>query len=257
MSGWHGKWVWYDLMTTDSKAAEAFYRDVVGWETADSGMSDRSYTILSAGKTMVGGLMPIPDIVKANGGKPHWTGYIAASDVDDYAGRVKAAGGGVHRGPEDIPGVGRFAVASDPQGAMFVLFRGASDQEPEHKPHEIGHIGWHELHSTDQAAGFAFYEKLFGWTKTSAMDMGPGGVYQMFATGGSEPVGGMVTDPPGGPGPSWLFYFTVDAIDAAVARVAKGGGRTVNGPMEVPGGQWIAQCVDPQGAAFAMVAAGR
>jgi uncharacterized protein len=85
------------------------------------------------------------------------------------------------------------------------------------------------------------------------MDMGAMGVYQLFATGG-EAVGGMMTKMPDCPVPFWLYYFNVDAIDAAMERVTKAGGKVMTGPMEVPGGQWILQCTDPQGAMFAMVA---
>jgi uncharacterized protein len=75
----------------------------------------------------------------------------------------------------------------------------------------------------------------------------------MFATGGPA-VGGMMTKPPEVPMPYWLYYFNVDAIDAAMARVIKQGGKVLMGPHEVPGGQWILQCQDPQGAMFALVA---
>ncbi len=123
MSDHAGKFVWYDVMTTDTKAGEAFYRDVIGWKATNSGMSDRSYTIFSAGEVPVGGLMPIPEEARAAGAKPHWTGYIAVDDVDAYAKRVTAAGGAVHRAPEDIPGVGRFAVVADPHGAELRPFQ--------------------------------------------------------------------------------------------------------------------------------------
>ena len=97
MTATQGKFVWYDLMTSDSKGAEEFYTRVIGWTAKDSGMSDRAYTLLSAGPVMVGGLMPIPDEAGAMGVPPHWSGYIAVDDVDAYAERVKAAGGAIHR----------------------------------------------------------------------------------------------------------------------------------------------------------------
>ncbi len=255
MSTSQGTFVWYDLMTTDTKSAESFYRSVVGWSAVDSGMVDRSYTILSAGSIGVGGLMPIPDAAKAEGAQPMWSGYIAVDDVDAHAKRVKAAGGAIHHDPEDIPGVGRFAIAADPHGAMFMLFRGSKDEAPAAPaPGTPGTIGWHELHAGDGGKDFAFYADLFGWNKTEAMDMGPMGVYQMFATGGKETVGAVMTKNADTPKPHWLYYFNVEAIDAAVTRVNGGGGKVVMGPMEVPGGQWIVQCLDPQGAMFALVA---
>ncbi|MGH6813347.1 MAG: VOC family protein [Methylocella sp.] len=253
MSTNQGKFVWYDLMTSDVKAAESFYRSVIGWDAKDSGLADRSYTLFSVGPAMVGGLMPIPEVAGAQGARPAWTGYIGVDNVDAYAARVKAAGGVVHRPPEDIPGVGRFSVAADPHGATFSLFKGNSDQEPAPAaPGTPGHIGWHELHAGDGASAFAFYSGLFGWTKAEAMDMGQMGVYQIFATGGA-PVGGMMTKMPQTPAPFWLYYFNVDAVEAAMARVKNAGGQVIHGPMEVPGGSWIAHGLDPQGAIFAMV----
>src|SRR5438105_1625895 len=99
MSKAHGKFVWYDVMTSDTKAAESFYRNAIGWDAKDSGMPDRSYTLLSMGPTMVGGLMPIPEDAFKAGAQPAWMGYIAVDDVDVYAQRVKAAGGAIHRNP--------------------------------------------------------------------------------------------------------------------------------------------------------------
>ncbi len=86
--------------------------------------------------------------------------------------------------------------------------------------------------------------------------MGPMGTYQLFAAG-AEPIGGMMTKFDGIPAPFWLYYFTVGAIDAAAARVTDKGGQVLQGPHPVPGGSWIIQCRDPQGAMFALVASRR
>src|SRR5260370_41114966 len=253
MSKNHGTFVWYDVMTSDSKAAQSFYQGVIGWDAKDSGMADRSYTILSIGPTMVGGLMPIPEEARAMGAGPTWMGYIGVDDVDAYAARVKTAGGAVHRGCQDIPGIGRFAVVADPHGAAFILFKGTGDQAPTPAaPGAPGHRGWHELHAGDRESAFAFYSGLFGWTKAEAVDMGPVGIYQTFATGGA-PVGGMMTKTPATLAPFWLYYFNVDAVDAAAERVNQGGGQVINGPHQVPGGSWIVRCIDPRVAMFAMV----
>jgi predicted enzyme related to lactoylglutathione lyase len=255
MSAKPAKFVWYDLMTTDHKAAESFYGSVIGWDAKDSGLPDRPYTILSMGSTMVGGLMPIPPDAAAKGARPSWMGYIGVDDVDAYTERVKAAGGAVSRAPEDIPGVGRFSVVSDLHGATFLLFTGMDQtQTPTDAANAPGRIGWHELHAGDGASAFAFYSGLFGWTKGDVMDMGPMGSYQMFLTGGEFPVGGIMTKMPQTPAPFWLYYFNVDAIDAAIERTKAGGGQVANGPNEVPGGLWVVQCFDPHGAMFAMVA---
>jgi hypothetical protein len=254
MASNHGKFVWYDVMTSDTKAAEQFYSRVIGWDAKDAGMGgDHPYTVFSAGPAMVGGLMPIPEDARAMGARPAWTGYIAVDDVDIYAARVKAGGGAIHRPPGDIPGVGRFAVAADPHGAAFILFKGATDDAPAPAPMGTpGHVGWRELHGGDLASDFAFYSGLFGWTKAEAMDMGAMGIYQLFAAG-DAPCGGMMTKTPQVPAPFWLYYFAVDDIEAGAARAKQSGGKVLNGPMEVPGGMWIVQCSDPQGAMFAML----
>ena len=58
------KFVWYELMTTDTSGAENFYRKAIGWDIKDAGMPDRHYAILSMGSTMVGGLMATPEEAK-------------------------------------------------------------------------------------------------------------------------------------------------------------------------------------------------
>jgi predicted enzyme related to lactoylglutathione lyase len=244
-------------MTTDAPAAEAFYGKVVGWRAADAGMTGMRYTLLSVGETAIAGLMGLSDEACAAGAPPGWVGYVAVDDVDAHAQRVKQAGGAVHHGPEDIPGVGRFAMVADPQGAGFALFKGSSpERPPQPAPGKPGTIGWHELHAGDGVAAFAYYANQFGWTKDRAMDMGPLGTYQLFATGG-EACGGMMTKTADTPAPGWLFYVNVESIDAAISRVNDKGGRVIMGPHQVPTGSWIAQCLDPQGAMFAMVAAQR
>ena len=244
--------VWYALMTPDLTAATKFYGDVVGWKIADSGMPGMSYSLLSAGDVMVGGLMQrAPEMGDA---LPGWMGHVYVPDVDDYAKRVTKAGGHIHRDPEDIPGVGRFAVVSDPHGASFILFKPTAMEMPAKAPQGTqGHIGWHDLRAGNGEEAWSFYSKLFGWEKSEAMPTPGGGVYQMFTTG-DDMVGGMMTKMPDTPGPMWLYFFNVDAIDAAASRVKKGGGKVVMEPMEVPGGQWIIEATDPHGNRFGLVA---
>lgn len=245
------KFVWYELMTSDLDAAEAFYKAVVGWNS-ESWDGDFRYTIVKAGDRGVAGMMTLPAEAAAMGTPPCWLGYIHAEDVDAATARLGDAGGRIHRQPSDIPNVGRFSVVADPQGATFILFKPTGEAEPEPAPMTPGHIGWHELYATDWRAAFDFYSAQFGWTRGEAMDMGPMGTYQLFATGG-DAAGGMMNKPAEMPVPAWLYYFNVDDIDAATKRVTDNGGTVVNGPIEVPGGAWIIQALDPQGAMFALV----
>ena len=253
-----GKFIWYDVMTPDPKAAAKFYADVIGWTAQEHPMEGGgSYTIFSKGPAMVAGLMAIPDEMRAQGVPPCWSGYVSTDDVDAEAKRVKAAGGSVKRPPTDIPNVGRFAVVADPGDAVFLLFKPNTSEEPKPvAPMTPGHIGWHELMAGDLDREFKFYAGLFGWTKDKAHDMGPMGVYQTFATGGA-PLGGMMKICAQVPYPCWSYYITVDSVAAAADRAVTRGAQVLNGPMEVPGGAWIVQARDPQGAHFAMVSAGK
>ena len=248
-----GKFVWYDQMSHDLDGSGAFYQKVVGWTLKANDMNDRPYTVLMAGDAMVGGLMPIPEDAAKMGARPTWMGYIAVDDVDAYADKVKAAGGSIYRPPSDIPNIGRFAVAGDPHGAAFMLFKGAGEAAPTDDVTKPGHVGWRELHAGDREADFAFYSGLFGWTKTDAIDMGPMGTYQLFDIRGAM-GGGVMNKLPQAPMPHWLYYMNVPAADAAAALVTEAGGKVVNGPQQVPGGLWVVQAVDPQGAAFGLVA---
>jgi uncharacterized protein len=248
--------VWYELMTPDTKAAEAFYRGVVGWGAdVQPGMtSGASYTILKAGEAPVAGILAKPKEAFSGGAKPGWMGYIGVDDVEAYAKRVQAAGGKVHKPVSEIPEVGQFCVVADPQGTVFVLFQAkAGAERPQQPPAGTpGYTSWHELHAVDGKSAFEFYSGIFGWKKAEVMDMGPSGVYQMFAADGPT-IGGMMTAMDQANRPGWIYYFNVESADAAAGRVKERGGKVLMGPHEVPGGSWIVQGIDPQGALFAVV----
>lgn len=258
-----GKFFWYELMTSDHAAAEAFYAKVVGWQPKPFPADGQPYTVLESGGRGIGGIMPIPADAAAQGMQPCWIGYVHVADLDDAVARLKAAGGVVHRILDPIPQVGRIAVVADPGGAMFHLLQPDGPDMPPLPIGTVGAIAWHELHGSDWESAFAFYGGLFGWAKSGAMDMGPMGTYQFFAMepapDGAEcgtTVGAMFNDPQA-PHPYWLFYVQVDAIDAAIGRITDNGGAVLFGPQEVPGGMWIVNARDPQGALFALVAAQR
>jgi predicted enzyme related to lactoylglutathione lyase len=240
-----GSFFWYELMTPDTRAAEAFYGSVVGWTAAPFEGGD--YTVLSANGAGVGGIMTAPQ-----GVPPHWIGYIHVDDVDAAAAAAEKAGGKIEKAPWDVPTVGRMAAITDPQGTGYMLMKPFSnEQRPQVAPNTPGHIGWHELHARDWEKAWDYYSGLYGWQKDHAMDMGPMGTYQIFAENGQQR--GAMFNSPNVPHPIWLFYFNVDSITAAQQRLETAGGKIMNGPMEVPGGGWIIQAADPQGVMFAIV----
>jgi uncharacterized protein len=247
----HGHFVWYELVTTDVEAAKAFYADVVGWGTQDASMPGMAYTFFTSGKASVTGLMDLPEDARKLGMRPSWLGYVGVDNVDDAADRLKRLGGTVYVAPTDIPNISRVSVVVDPQTAMIALLKWLTPgREQPAALSAPGRVGWHELVAADWEKAFAFYAELFGWQKAHT-DTGVSGTYQLFSAKG-ETIGGMFTKPPAVPAPYWLYYFNIGDIDDGVRRVKTGGGQILGGPIEVPGGHWVAQCTDPQGAIFAL-----
>lgn len=243
-----GHFVWYDLSTSDTNAAKAFYTETIGWKTESS--PNPTYTMFRTEQGHTGGVIAI-DADKAGKIPPHWAGYVEVPDVDKMVARFKEKGGNVVVPACDIPNVGRFAYVTDPQGAVIALFT-SKTQHPLPNPQKSGQFAWHELYTSDLEKGFAFYAEMFGWQKIEEMDMGPMGKYVLFGKDG-EHFGGMMKAPPGFPVPAvWGYYITMADFDAALERIKAKGGKVMNGPMDVPGGQRVANCMDPQGAMFSI-----
>jgi predicted enzyme related to lactoylglutathione lyase len=202
--------------------------------------------------TPVGGLMALPEEAKRMGTPPSWVMYVAVPDVDASVRQAVGLGARAYVQPQDIPTMGRFAVLGDPQGATFALFSSKTEVPGHDGPAKPGEFSWHELVASDWRTAWDFYERLFGWVKMDAMDMGPVGTYQMFGRAG-QMLGGMYNKPREMPAsPHWLCYALVPSADGAAAVVQRLGGKVLNGPMDIPGGGRIAQCTDPQGAAFSV-----
>lgn len=242
-----GRFVWFDLMTTDPAVAPAFYTQVTGWGTSEWPGTD--YTMWTSEGAPLGGVMKLSSDAS---GPPHWLGYISTPDVDATVRQAVDLGARALVPPADIPTVGRYAVLTDPHGAVFAAFTPEGPAAGHEGEAQLREFSWHELATHDYPAAFRFYERLFGWEKTTAMDMGEAGVYQMYGRNGVV-LGGMFNASPKMPGPpGWLHYVLVDDVNRAVDAVKAGGGQVLMGPVEVPNGEWIAQCVDPQGANFAV-----
>jgi uncharacterized protein len=247
-------WVWHELMTTDQKAAVSFYTRVLGWTTtswAPGGVPGDPYTMFGKGEQTFAGMWPLPDEARQMGAPPHWLGYVFTPNVDETVTKATALGATVYVPPTDIPTVGRFATLADPFGAVFAAFTpsmqgGGSGELPG------DHVfTWHELATKDFRAAFGFYQALFGWEKIEEHDMGPAlGIYFIYGAGGKA-MGGMFNVGTMPIPPNWLVYVSVPDINQAVAAAKDAGGTVMMGPHQVPDGDWIAQCKDPQGAAFA------
>ena len=248
-----GRPVWYELMTTDMKAAESFYKTVVGWTTEPFPGAGQPYTALSrSGNVSVGGIMNKPAEVKA---PPFWAMYIAVPKLEDAVAQITQRGGKTHTDVIAIDGVGRMRLMMDPQGAAFYIIELASqEQRPEAAP-EIGDTSWHELMTTDADAALKFYQEVFHWQLDQTMDMGAMGKYLMFKRPtGHGMIGGIMNKSAemANVPPNWGLYFRVPDVDQAAEVIKANGGQVINGPMEVPDGDRILNALDPQGAAFGL-----
>jgi len=259
MANKHGDFIWYELMTNDAEAAQDFYSAVLGWTFNSAGPGDKDYRQFAINGEHVGGLLPLTSEMLQGGAQPSWLGYINVEDVDKMAQAIKSSNGSVHMPPQDIPGVGRIAMVADPQGASFYVMTptpppggGSSNAFAATEP-MLGHCAWNELSTSSPAQALNFYHDLFGWEKGGDMDMGALGKYEFLRH--DFMLGALMPLMPGMPAPLWTYYFRVADIDVAVSAIKARGGQILQGPDEIPGGDFSLNALDPQGAAFALVGA--
>ena len=113
----HGRFSWNELMTTDVEGATNFYGTLFGWQYEAFPMGEMTYHVIRSGNDETGGIMPMPP--QAVDHPPAWGIYVTVDNVDATVQRAEELGGKIHQPPTDIPGVGRFAVLQDPQGAYI------------------------------------------------------------------------------------------------------------------------------------------
>ena len=114
-----GALCWTELMTTDTNAASRFYTGLFGWTAEAMPMGPAAYTLFKRGEKSAGGMMAIaPEMGPM---PPSWLGYFAVVDCDESVAKAIMLGGKVAVSPTDVPGVGRFSVLHDPQGATFAI----------------------------------------------------------------------------------------------------------------------------------------
>ena len=244
----HGRFIWTELLSRDPEAAVAFYCAVLGWTTETMPMAEGSYTMWAANGAPHSGLFSMPEEMEA---RASWLPYVGVDDVDGAVLRCMEEGGAVLVEARELPGVGRFAVLADPSGVSFAVYRSANPQPPAGGLPPIGEFSWRELATTGIDRACDFLQEMFGWERGPAHDMGPAGVYQLLVRGGSPPFAGLFLAQGDAP-PSWTSYVRVADLEATVAAVERHGGGVMVPPMDVPGGDRIAVCSDPEGAFFGL-----
>jgi len=253
-----GSHIWYELMTTDSAAAKAFYDAVIGWNISEGSADYGGYCMIGRSDGgAAGGVLPLTDEMRQHGAKPMWLGYVSVADADAAAAAIEQAGGKKLMGPMDVPNVGRIAMVTDPQGAPFYIMKPIPPAGQEKQvsdvfsPDQEQRVGWNELSTTDPAAARKFYGDQFGWGSEEYMDMGEMGEYRFLDHHGVR-IGALCGVMPGQQ-PKWRYYIRVPSIAKAKETAEAKGGAINMGPHQVPTGDWIIIGTDPQGAEFALV----
>lgn len=241
---------WVDVSVPDLEAAKDFYGAALGWSSfEDSGEEFGHYNVGKVGGRSVGAIGPL----QYEGQSSSWTVYVATDDVDGTAKLITDNGGTVVAPPMDIPGSGRMAIATDPQGATFGVWQSAGMHGSEIYM-EPGSLAWTDVRSTDPDGARAFYSAVFGY-RYEPMEGAPED-YQLIHFDGArdgEPVGGIGGFMhPDETQPHWLSYFTVADADASTAAATAAGGSVASPPMDTPFGR-ITGLKDPNGAAFMVV----
>jgi predicted enzyme related to lactoylglutathione lyase len=258
-----GQFIWRDLTTSDPDKAEAFYTQLFGWtvvhqETRRESGGSVTYRVISNAGTEMGGIMGTADAGLSPDQVPsHWLSHIYVTDVDAIAARARELGGVVHSEPQDIPGVGRFAVIADPQGGMFsalsVLMPNPGNDPTADVP--LGGVVWNELLTGDIDGAIAFYTDLFGY-KAQSMDVEGYGRYVLLTLGSHEAspmIAGIGAKGPRMPMAAWGLYVRVANMEEARDRIAELGGQNHTGIMTVPGTGRMSVVQDPTGAFFSIM----
>jgi uncharacterized protein len=216
----------FELRTTDVAAARAFYSRLLGEEGAD--------------------IVPLPEEAAARGARPHWLGHLGVEDAERAANAFVKLGA-TRLGPtRRTADGGEVAIVRDPGAAVVAL------ATPPSRPVRAD-VVWQVLNTSDLERATSSYRELFGWRFAAPLDLGALGLFHPFSwnpDGASVGSVAAITQRPG-VHPHWLFHFRVAALDPALATVRAAGGLVLE-PTVLPGGERIAVCDDPQGAAFAL-----
>ncbi len=242
-----GKWVWFDLLTHDARAAERFYGELFGW-TFDRGVDDEGnpFVAISLGDRAIAAMVEV-DELENDVSRARWIPYVSVESVDAAVDLVEAQGGEVFAEAQDLEHRGRLAVVADPGGAVFGVLRSTSGDPSDLDPRPGGFF-WNELWTADVQAAVDFYHGLTGYGHV-VVDFPGAGDYDVLQAE-DRPRAGIVPLPFEGVTPHWLPYVLVDDPRTIAARVEELGGALILGPHEELRQGSVAIISDPSGAAF-------
>ena len=239
---------WADLGTTDIPRAISFYSREFGWDVQVGGPEVGGYSLALLDGRQAVGIGPI----KGPPGTPDaWTTYIATSDADVTADKIKGAGGQLLTDVMDVMDLGRMAIAADVTGAAFGIW-----QARKHTGSRIanvpGAVNWNEHMSHDFEGAKAFYAAVFGYEYG---DMSSDGFsYATLLINGKEVggIGAFPGEPDANQRPFWSVYFGSTDTDKSVETATGNGGQVIRPASDSPYGR-MAIVTDDQGAVFSLI----
>jgi predicted enzyme related to lactoylglutathione lyase len=241
---------WVDLMTTDPRAAQDFYRELFGWQIDVGGEETGFYAMCSVGGRAAAGIGPM--MGAGDDHPPVWSTYLATSDVEATTATALQAGATVVAPVIDVMDFGRMSFVQLESGGVVGFWQAGTTIGVE-IANEPGTLTWNEFLTRDYEGAKDFYAAVFGYGYT---EIGNANFrYSMIAIEGDTTVGGigeLPADVPASVPPHWRAYFSVVDTDETVARAEQLGGSVLRPARDMPFGRW-ADLADPQGAMFSVV----
>lgn len=235
-----GDFVWFDLVTDDTRAAKTFYARMFGWDFSRG----EEYSVIRSDGEYIGSIAYDAEL-DDSAADALWIASLSVPDVDAVVQSVTASGGKVLVAPEDLEGRGRSAVIEDPQGGVLALLR-TSGGDPVYEKVISGDWLWVHLWTPDADASAAFYEKALGYGRR-------GNLLQYHSASRATLVEFDWDDVPA----HWLPMVLVPDIAEATARVRQLRGAVHVEPSAEFGDGKLALVADPTGGAFLMQQGGQ
>ncbi len=241
-----GKFVWYDLLTSEPDSVRRFYSELFGWQFESGEGGSARYTVITRKGTPIAGVVQMD---RGEVSKARWLSYLSVADVDSAVDYVRDTGGLVYAEPGDLPNRGRYAVVSDPQGAVLAFLRSSGGdplgRDTPDYPFEPGDWLWTELWTHDIDAAREFYKSLAGYDYQT-IDFGDGNDYYVMKNG-EQLYSGILELPWPEVEPNWLPYVVVEDLEMTIRRTEALGGRVLVAPQTEEERQ-MAIIADPSGA---------
>ncbi len=247
-----------DLNSPDIEASMSFYAKLFGWgyDEAPGGVAGQRYAWAKLPSGYPAGIASTGGQKIASGAKSQWSVQLLVDDIEEVIRRTSDMGGSVVQAPSKVEEYGISAEIADPTGGRVNIWQ-AFQSGPTIK-HEHGSMQWCELMSPDPEAAAAFYRNSLQ-VSTDPMEMPDGSVNSIVSTEdgpvmGISALGGLSDELIARlGGPTWIVYFNVDDVDAAVERAVEHGAELPDPPWDVPGVGRMAWIYDPQGALLGLI----